>query len=52
MKYLTTEVEIETKRCRLCNFNPAKEKPKNLKERIKQIFNKQKTERIIKLNTW
>ena len=52
MKYLTAEVEIETKRCRLCNFNPAKEKPKNLKERLSRIFKKNKTKRIINWSIW
>ena len=52
MTYLTTEVEIETKRCRLCNFNPAKEKPKNIKERISRIFKKHKAERIVNWSTW
>ncbi len=46
--YVRAEVAIETNRCRLCGFNPDKETPKNIFERVKRIFKNNKTERFIK----
>ena len=51
MQYITAEVAIETKRCRLCGFNPDKETPKNIFERVKIIFKNNKNERFIKWKT-
>ena len=40
------EVAIETDRCRLCGFNPGKNKPKGIKERLKRIFGLYRRKRL------
>jgi DNA-binding transcriptional MerR regulator len=50
--YATAEIAIDTKRCRLCGYNPSKSTPKNLLERIKRIFKNDKSERVINWKTW
>ena len=52
--YFTSEIEVTTKRCRLCNFNPSKSSNKNLISRIKQFFtgDPNKTEKKIKTYDW
>ncbi len=49
---MTREVAIDTTRCRLCGYNPAKESPKNLLDRIKRIFKNHTTERTIRIFDW
>lgn len=51
-KYLTAEVAIETKRCRLCGFNPGKTNPKNLYERLKRLFRPEKTKKMVRIIDW
>jgi len=50
--YNTREVEVDTIRCRLCGYNPAKAKPKNLLGRIKRLFNSNKTKKTIRKFDW
>ena len=52
--YLSTETEVTTNRCRLCNYNPSKSTTKSLLKRIKELFtgDPNKTEKTIRTYDW
>ena len=50
--YATIEVAIDTNRCRICNYNPMKRKPKNIFDRIGLSFKKKENERVINWGKW
>lgn len=52
--HFTSEIEVITKRCRLCNYNPSKSSNRNLLSRIKQFFmgDPNKTKKKIKTYDW
>lgn len=52
--HFTSEIEVLTKRCRLCSFNPSKSSGKTLLSKFKQFFtgDPNKTEKKIKTNDW
>lgn len=52
-QHFTTEIEVQTPRCRLCNFNPAKAAEKNIFKRIKRyLFGTYRTEKHLKTRDW
>ncbi|MCU4158411.1 hypothetical protein J1N10_20735 [Carboxylicivirga sp. A043] len=52
-KYSSYDIEVQTMRCRICNYNPSKVPPKNFYEWVKRLFiDKNKTERIVKHYDW
>ncbi len=52
-RYFSSDVEIKTMRCRLCNHNPSKAPAKNIFDRIKRlIFDSNKSEETLKVYDW
>ncbi len=52
-EYASAEIEITTKRCRLCNHNPSKTVEKNIFKRIKRyFFDDNKTEKTLRTYYW
>jgi len=48
----TVEVTIETNRCRICNYNPFKRKPKNLFDRIRLNFQRKQKQEYVNWDIW
>lgn len=48
----TVEVTIETNRCRICNYNPLKRKPKNLLNRISLNFQRKQKQEYVNWDIW
>lgn len=49
-EFSSVEVAIDSVRCRLCGFNPSKTTPKSFTERLKKLFQKNRSRRIVKWN--
>ena len=52
--HFTSEIEVKTKRCRICNHNPSKAADRSLLDKIKKFFlgDPNKIERKIKTYDW